>query len=311
MSTLRLLIAVLACSTIVSGCGKDAERQLIGTWVTYLSINGTEVDSYVEFKRDHNVVKHYVTAAGTEEESGTWQLSENKLAMVDKDKQSSVGEIVSVDDKTLVVRDRDTTLTFNRHTTQIPDHVAKVVGRASYQFDTASDAKTQGGEKNAATERPAPPAPTPNAPASQTLSRVLDDYRLVPTGQHIEYALNVEWPMAVRVVLDIEEQVPLDVVVLPKGKRSYDDIQAQISNGEADELIDMLGKVFGEDTSKFKIGGPTFKRSDLFRHSLSRQSAYRHYEATADLPVGQYMLVLDNSTDRGDASAHIQIFEGQ
>ncbi|VVQ23668.1 hypothetical protein [Pseudomonas fluorescens] len=149
-----------------------------------------------------------------------------------------------------------------------------------------------------------------------------------PNGENIEPALNYSFYVATEtmerftftahkrlkaaMIMDIDNTVPLDVVVLP-GKwtdEEYTNLLSAIGYEEAQVLIE---KTLGKGARMTPPDPNMLTSADIFTMPLSKKGAYVHWESGWQaLDEGTYTVFLDNqgnfSPTRGDAPVRLLIY---
>jgi hypothetical protein len=311
MDHIRLLCSLFFATTLPA-CGNTvSEGDLVGTWNVRIIQDDAEVVLFTELLPDHTFRLHVRSAYPdvSADSTGKWFLTGTKLTTTnDKEAGTSSDEVIKADESTLILKDLDAPehkiTEFTRHKGPIPGVVAVSLANSKLTPSPATGS-----------DKPVPAPGTANAPKppADLVRQLLDDYRLVESKDVARYTLTLDQALRVRVVLDIEDNTPIDVMLLSaKAAERYDAMKSAVAANEADKAIDMLGAMFGkEEADKFKTGS-TFTEADFYNRPMSRKAAHRHYETEGILQAGQYVLFLDNSGDiaktLGDASVHLQIF---
>ncbi len=113
-------IAAMFCAALVltlTGCSKDPEDLIIGTWnatkvistYTYNGHTETETDTFKEgesqmtFKEDGTVVIKSTDNGEVSEETGSYTVDDHKITLT-AEGQSLIGDIVSIDKKEMEIK---------------------------------------------------------------------------------------------------------------------------------------------------------------------------------------------------------------
>lgn len=314
MGYIRLTCSLVFAITLTA-CGNSlSESDLVGTWKEREVQNGVEMVFFLELLPDRTLRSHMRTAdkEASGDSTGKWFLTGTKLTTTSDDEAGTKSaEVIKVDESTLTLKDLGTPGNpieqATRHKGPIPDVVATSVAGSS---KLAPSTALPPGTAPAAPQATAAGAPKATASPVRVL---IDDYRLIESKKVAPYKLGFNQPRRVHLVLDIEDNTPIDVMLLSaKAAEKYDAMKLAVAGNETDEVIDMLGTMFGkEDANKFKTGS-TYTEADFYNRPMSHKAAHRHYETEGVLQAGEYVLFLDNSGDitktLGDASVHLQVF---
>lgn len=109
-------------------------------------------------------------------------------------------------------------------------------------------------------------------------------------------------------VIDIDNQVPLDIVIWPSALTETQYTNMKVSIGMS-QMGDVLRTISGDNSKP----GEKFTEAELFFHPQSKRGAHGHRETTwFPYDAGTSTIVLDNSGDftttRGDAPVRVQIW---
>jgi len=307
------LFCTFVFTTALAACGNSlSEDDLVGTWKARIVQDGVEMVFFIELLPDHTVRRHARTADKdfSADSTGKWFLSGTKLITTrDDEAGTQSSEVIKADKDTLTLKDLDTPGNpieqVTRHTGPIP-----AVVPASVAANTKTTPSSAPGSAKMAAAPEATAAPKATA---QSVRQLIDDYSLVESKNIKRYQLAFNQARRIQVVLDIEDNTPIDVMFLSaKAAQKYDAMKSAVVGNETDKVIDMLGAMFGkEEADKFKTGS-NFTEADFYNRPMSHKAAHRHYETEGLLSAGEYVLFLDNSGDitktLGDASVHLQVF---
>lgn len=277
------IVALLVASfaPFLWGCSnvdKEAEKSIVGVW-------SLASDSLlIQFNGDHTgsaLVERPIPLR--------WSIKDGALTTTDEEGKNALSaKVLSVDDKTLVLRRESGTDVFDRSSKAAYDAKSGVAKGRSSQADTAISQAA----------RP-PEVQTPAEPP------IFDENYYVPEKHvlRLEFVLN----RTATVQLAVDAEGPLDLVVLPSDVAldDYTNLSQHIQSGGLNEV---LNNILQTKSQPLKIE-PT--QEAVFASPLSKRGAYGHYQRTASLPAGRYAIFLDNlgtfTPSRGDVGLKLQL----
>jgi hypothetical protein len=300
-----------------AGCSNrtdNLEEGIVGNWTAQ---QGRDVAMNVEFTADHVVnAKIRDKADGPfVPMRGVWSLKDKVLTVQfmtwslsapfpDNMKTPSREEIISLSADTIVLKDLEgakNTSTMARISGNAAQPAAVKAELPPSQAAIPAPSSEQ--SQSVSTQQSTPPAEAINPP--RLLS---DETYYVATKEESLVTFKLPKPAEVALVIDIDNQVPLDIVLWPGPltETQYANMKVNIGMGQ---MGDVLRTISGDNSKP----GKKFTEADLFFHPQSKRGAYGHRE-TAWFPydAGTSTIVLDNSGDltttRGDAPVRVQIW---
>ena len=187
------------------------------------------------------------------------------------------------------------------------DWIAKLIGYVVLAFiavaiwnEHSSDANDAARKPLAATEQGSTPAARPKEASPPTPVKFIDEDRFVATEDAAVVHFNVKGRVKVRMLISIDNAVPLDVVAMSGAVSKNDYVMAAAVKSFADVM-----SILSDDARK--------NNPDFFGDDLSKQSAYKRFESPwVQLNAGKYSVVLDNTgtftPTRGDAAVNVKLF---
>lgn len=293
----RRRLAVLGICFIsfsLGACGQRASAQsdssleatITGTW--FAAVTGPDPGDYnqlvFDYKPDHSVTVTVLKTPAHRAKSridghGTWSVKngslEERIDWPGSNPQVSVDRVVSVSAESLVLKSNGA-----KDEDRLTRLSASNAGTIAEILATPTDADNQS-------------------------ATIIDSKLYVPAEDVKRIAFVINKPAQARLILDIDNDVPLDIVTLA-GNVSI----AGYGMVTAARVMGSVSKALGNDdagNSDDKDDVKTY--AELFTAPLSKEAAYQHYESEwADLKPGEYTVFLDNSGDntpsRGDAPVH-------
>jgi hypothetical protein len=318
----RALALAVAFMCAATGCSRhDAElaRGLGGVWQTSAP---RDIVVVIDYRPGH--VSYYTWRSASNGKkvtaNGTWSIKNGvlvetiqKWSLPDQAPPTTRAEILSVKADELIMRGEPG---------KGPDVLRRLSvtedGNATSLAENASNASappTPEPAPSATTPAPAavPPAPAPEPAPATSPQAFIDETVYVPSKEHAHLNFDVKRKATVLMLVDIDNQVPVDIVLLPAqlSAQHFENLKMNIGIGEAS---DMMSQLFGSEVTEQYLPKNTsgINENTLFTFPLSKRGAYGHFEARAELAPGAYTLFLDNTEDftptRGDAPVHVRMY---
>ena len=310
--TLALAFAFMCAASGCSSRDAELERGIVGVWQAAESPE-VEVEVVIDYRPGHESYYTWRSKAdGTKNSAnGTWSIKNGvitekleKWSLSDQPPPTLHTEIMSLKANELITRGepgkhpdvyRRLSLTGDSSITSPPEHV--------------SDASVP----QAPPPTPAAPNPAPAQVQAASPRAFFDETVYVPTKEHAHLTFNIDRKASVLMLIDIDNQVPVDIVTLPTKwtAQNYENLKMSIAMGEASE---MMSQLFGKEATEQYLPKNTtgINETSLFAFPLSKRGAYGHLEVRAELEPGAYTLFLDNTEDftptRGDAPVRVQLY---
>jgi hypothetical protein len=295
VGTSVLLKAIPESGASAKNLDDELTRKLPGLW----RLHTDGVDMYCELLPGHQLTITFKKGNTDVVQRGTWEVKdgayiENIASSSDGDKSTlgvSKTQIKSVTDREWQISD---------------DGKAFVLSRAS-AIDLASNSQ---GNSSSASEQQSTgkPEPAADAPLKPFLTRSY----YVATTQVEHFNFTVTKRSKVDLIIDIDNTVPVDVIVFPFNV-SEDKYANLLMNMGMEEGQKMIATLFGNDARLTPPDKHALTEADLFALPLSKKGAYGHYESDWQvLAPGTYTVFVDNegsfTPTRGDAPIRVTMY---
>lgn len=327
MKTGRSLSVMLMTIALLSACFKRDEtwnhrtasdevlsEHVPGLWRSEsLDTKVGKIVMYFEFTPTHEAKYIASIRAGTYVEKGTWKVQGGKLVIEMVAPPGETSEfahaenwISSLSSAVLELKDKD-------DPAETPDRFDKV-SAIKPEDDKPLISSTSKAPAEATLGTPTPAEAPPPAAVDPAIHMVLQTSSYIPKEELAVLHFSVPKTSNTKIAVNVEQQVPIDMVVLPWSttENGYDHIMMAIGTHDAQEL----GKALG-DTSF--LGDPSknpWTASRLFGYPLSKKGVYGQYESEwVSLSPGDYTIILDNEGNftptRGDAPVQIAVYTAE
>lgn len=299
---------------------KDAAltTQLSGMWTTRVE----SIHSYMGLGDGHEMIMNIVPTTGTDKKvvwKGTWTVEGGKL--IQNITQTSDGnanqlgtytsEISSVSDKTLelTVRSGDKVHTYLYTKVPMQDAISSLTSPSNPSPSTQTQAAEDAAPQANAQDRPSA------GNSGNAIEPFMEESRYVATNNLDKIMFDINKPAQVKLVVDIDDRVPIDVVVLPLKATyaQYTNLVFNIGMQEGAEALATFAALLGDNTNYKTDTRNRITEADLFNLPLSKKGAYVHYESDwTELKPGSYTVFLDNmgnfTPTRGDAPVKLAVY---